>query len=209
MPFLVDGTLGGTFPSWTTATRPASPAVGQMGYNTTIGQFDMYTASGWVSSLTNASQSIPFAALPTGSVLQVVQGSFSTFASTTSGTYVDTGLTASITPKYSSSKILAMVNQNFQAQISTGGDAQGCLNLCRNGTAIFNPTVIFDQWRIQAGSSGSGTSLGGPFAITYLDSPASTSSVVYKTQMALKAGTGVFTQVSGETSIIILMEIAA
>jgi hypothetical protein len=54
MTFLVDGTLGGTFPSWTTATRPASPAVGQMGYNTTIGQFDAYTTNGWVSVATSA-----------------------------------------------------------------------------------------------------------------------------------------------------------
>lgn len=49
MTFLVDGTNGGTFPSWTTATRPASPAVGQMGYNTTTGQFDQYTSFGWAS----------------------------------------------------------------------------------------------------------------------------------------------------------------
>ena len=49
MTFLVDGSLGGTFPSWTTATRPASPAVGQMGYNTTTGQFDQYTSFGWAS----------------------------------------------------------------------------------------------------------------------------------------------------------------
>ena len=49
MTFLVDGTLGGTFPSWTTATRPASPAVGQMGYNTTTGQFDVYNSGGWAA----------------------------------------------------------------------------------------------------------------------------------------------------------------
>jgi hypothetical protein len=55
MPFIVDGTNGGFFPSWTTATRPASPAVGQMGYNTTIGQFDAYTSGGWVSVLNSGS----------------------------------------------------------------------------------------------------------------------------------------------------------
>ena len=54
MTFLVDGTLGGTFPSWTTATRPASPAVGQMGYNTTTGQFDAYTSNGWTSVATSS-----------------------------------------------------------------------------------------------------------------------------------------------------------
>ena len=49
MTFIVSGSDGGTFPSWTTATRPASPAVGQMGYNTTTGQFDQYTSFGWAS----------------------------------------------------------------------------------------------------------------------------------------------------------------
>jgi len=54
MPIILDGTNGETFPSWTTATRPASPAVGQMGYNTTTGAFDAYTAAGWVSVATSA-----------------------------------------------------------------------------------------------------------------------------------------------------------
>jgi hypothetical protein len=54
MSIILDGSLGETFPSWTTATRPASPAVGQMGYNTTTGQFDSYTTNGWVSVATSA-----------------------------------------------------------------------------------------------------------------------------------------------------------
>lgn len=54
MPMILDGSLGGTFPSWTTAGRPASPAVGQMGYNTTTGAFDAYTAAGWVSIASSA-----------------------------------------------------------------------------------------------------------------------------------------------------------
>lgn len=53
MTMIIDGTNGGFFPSWTTATRPASPAVGQMGYNTTTGQFDAYTSNGWVSVATS------------------------------------------------------------------------------------------------------------------------------------------------------------
>jgi hypothetical protein len=54
MTMIIDGTNGGFFPSWTTATRPASPAVGQMGYNTTTGAFDAYTAAGWVSIASSA-----------------------------------------------------------------------------------------------------------------------------------------------------------
>jgi hypothetical protein len=46
---ILDGTNGETFPSWTTATRPASPTNGQMGYNTTTGLFDQYVNSAWQS----------------------------------------------------------------------------------------------------------------------------------------------------------------
>jgi hypothetical protein len=49
LAIVLDGTNGETFPSWTTSTRPATPVAGQMGYNTTTGNFDAYTASGWVS----------------------------------------------------------------------------------------------------------------------------------------------------------------
>ena len=40
-----------------------------------------------------------------GQVLQVVNATYSTSTGTSSSSYVDTGLTASITPKFSTSKI--------------------------------------------------------------------------------------------------------
>tara|TARA_R110002126_G_C10345209_1_gene491155 strand:+ start:539 stop:688 length:150 start_codon:yes stop_codon:yes gene_type:complete len=36
-----------TPPSWTTATRPASPVVGQMGFNTTISAIDYWNGTTW------------------------------------------------------------------------------------------------------------------------------------------------------------------
>lgn len=73
MTFIVDGTNGGFFPSWTTATRPASPAVGQMGYNTSIGLFDQYVSGAWYS--------IPYGSFGTNGIPAVT-----TYASG-SGTY--------------------------------------------------------------------------------------------------------------------------
>jgi hypothetical protein len=72
MPFIVDGTNGGFFPSWTTATRPASPAVGQMGYNTTTGQFDVYDATGW-SSLLDSGTAVTVAQGGTGRTTTLAQ----------------------------------------------------------------------------------------------------------------------------------------
>ena len=50
MSAVINGTNGITFPTWTTATRPASPAQGQAGYNTTTGAMETYTGSAWVTS---------------------------------------------------------------------------------------------------------------------------------------------------------------
>ena len=45
-----------------------------------------------------------------GQVLQVVQNIYASYSSTSSTSYVDSGLSASITPKFSTSKILVMVS---------------------------------------------------------------------------------------------------
>ena len=47
------GSNGGiTSPTWTTATRPASPVTGQMGYNSSFGAIEFYNGSSWVFSST-------------------------------------------------------------------------------------------------------------------------------------------------------------
>jgi len=48
MALILDGTLGETFPSWTTATRPASPAPGQVGYNSTLNVLESYSGTAWI-----------------------------------------------------------------------------------------------------------------------------------------------------------------
>ena len=50
----------------------------------------------------------------TGNVLQVVAATESTGVTTTSQSYQDTGLSASITPSATSSKILVIVSQNIR-----------------------------------------------------------------------------------------------
>jgi len=205
MTFLVDGTLGGTFPSWTTATRPASPAVGQMGYNTTIGQFDAYTSGGWVSvaTTTSTSNAITSAQMPTGSVLQVIIGYASTGVSTTTDTYIDTGLTATITPKFSTSKILVTVQQNGVSKSNTSTQNSLGLRLYRNGVNQVN-FGLFVGYTATANDGIYGTA-----GVSLLDSPATTSATIYKTvfNSALNSGS-VSVQNGSITSTIVLMEIA-
>lgn len=146
-------------------------------------------------------QSIPKAALPTGSVLQVVQGTTTTQVSTTGITLIDTGLTASITPTSASSKILVLVEQS-----SCGKENNERLKLVllRNSTQICNITQLAGYTATTVANNI------GSISTSFLDSPATTSATTYKTQFSTINGVGeVFVQWNPSTSTITLLEIAA
>ena len=164
-------------------------------------------ASGLIASVSastlTGTQTIPKATLPTGSVLQVVNASYGTQASTASSSYSDTGLTATITPTSSTSKILVIVSQNGNIKNGTN-NTRTSLKLVRGATdlvtwesfANWNNTVVLNA----AATSGA----------EYLDSPATTSATTYKTQFnSVDNLASVQVQASGSVSTITLMEIAA
>lgn len=144
------------------------------------------------------------ASLPTGSVLQVVNATYSTQVSSSSATWATTGLTATITPTSATSKILVFVSQN--GLYKNGFDTYMGLRLVRNSTVI----VTFEKQALYTGSTAKNE---GASSTTYLDSPATTSAITYLTEFSNMTATGaVFAQVSspsGESSTITLMEIAA
>jgi hypothetical protein len=85
--------------------------------------------------------------LPAGSVLQVVNAAYSTQVSNSSGTYVDTGLTATITPRFSTSKILVEVHQN--GVVKTSNDTAANIILLRAASQI----AYFSGYAGQNGST--------------------------------------------------------
>ena len=142
--------------------------------------------------------------LPAGSVLQVVNATYGVGISTTSATYIDTGLTASITPSSATSKILVVVNMADVGKYggtSTGG--YGKTNIVRNSTQLI-------EFSKQFGYTGNtNTNSVGSVSSSYLDSPATTSSTTYKIQYALIGSGTLELNASSSTSTITLMEIAA
>ena len=76
------------------------------------------------------------AAITTGKVLQVVQGSTSTETRNSTNTLADTTLTANITPSASSSKVLITVMQNGCDKTNANAGNQMVLKLLRGSTAI-------------------------------------------------------------------------
>ena len=143
----------------------------------------------------------------TGNVIQVVSGSTSTQVNVASTTYTDTGLTASITPSSTSSKILIIISQNAGTDRDNNSGAMS-MKLLRDSTNIQSQVYV---GFIEAGGSSAVKNVG-PWSITHLDSPSTTSSVTYKTQGIItntsNNGTARFQWDSG-VSHITLMEISA
>lgn len=145
---------------------------------------------------------VPYSVMPTGSVLQVISTNYSASFSTASTTAVATGLNLSITPKFSTSKILIIVTANCRATGTGSSNAYFIPQIYRNTS-----TLIWDGYA-QGGNFGS-TDFRSPSAACYLDSPATTSSTNYLFALACISGTtAVSMNNGGGTSTITIMEIA-
>jgi hypothetical protein len=141
-----------------------------------------------------------------GKVLQVVQGSLNSRFSTTSTSFVNSGLGASITPSSTSSKILILANlagSYFAGNLTTMG-----ANIYRDGSNL-NPNSAVT--RAFAHMNLDHTGLGGvliTMPIMYLDSPNSVSSISYDVYIASGSGSSAAICQDNEYSTITLMEIA-
>lgn len=125
-------------------------------------------------------------AMPTGSVLQVVStNKTDTFTSAAGSTWTDiTGMSVSITPTRSTSKIMIVVSmfgvfwqQGFNGMI---------LSLLRGSTAIGGGDAAGSRSRVIGTTNSTGyggvLDIGSQYHLTYIDSPATTSSTTYKMQ---------------------------
>jgi hypothetical protein len=154
------------------------------------------TTSGTILTTGSSGQSIPSAALPTGSVLQVVQATGTAQISIVGGP-TTTGFSASITPTASTSKILVIFNGRLFT--STNGEIK--LFVYRGASSVQNMSTIYSN----AGS------VAGTGAMVVYDSPATTSSTTYTMYMQNSNATG-YINVNGSsdgTYTLTLMEVAA
>ena len=130
-------------------------------------------------------------------VLQVVQASISSEASTTNGSFVATGLAVNITPTSSSNKVLILFN-------GVGGTND------TNGNYF---TLYRDSQNLGGGNGhvrmkGVSGGFQSGISISELDDPASTSQISYAVRFAKAGGTATIS--TGDTkSTITVMEISA
>jgi len=138
-----------------------------------------------------------------GNVIQVVNANYAISTFSSSSTYADTGLSATITPTSATSKILVCVQQNGIGKV-TSSNAYVGVQLLRSSTplALIVNTAGYNN-------TTSPNYVGG-IGLEYLDSPATTSAVTYKTQFRSTANVATaYVQIDNEMSTITLMEIAA
>jgi len=139
-----------------------------------------------------------------GKVLQVVQGTYSTGVTSSSSTYADTGLTATITPSAATSKVLVIVSQQGIYKTAQNATTSTSVKLLRGATDL-------TTFQVEIGYTNSLLALGSATASTaWLDSPNTTSATTYKTQFRSRQNTAaVQVQANADDSTIILMEIGA
>lgn len=145
---------------------------------------------------------------PAGHVLQVVNNTYTTgqtFSSITQLNFQSTGLTATITPAYTTSKILIFVTACHQGQHNT--NIGSTLQVIRGASTVVAGAIGSHS----PGTNGETDASVGAF--TALDSPATTSATTYTVQIAPFNGTTTlyFNRTYGRTGFtayITLMEIA-
>jgi len=167
---------------------------------------------------------IAFGNMPAGSVLQVAQAFKTNVFSLTSQSFIDvTGLTVSITPTASSSKILLMMNVAFSAR-TTQDSLYAAFG--KNSSVITATIGDADSSRPRAtlasfpGDASGVNNYQAQATQMYLDSPGTTSPITYSVMMRTANGNTMYvnktysdrdsTNYDGRwTSSIIVMEVAA
>jgi hypothetical protein len=196
----------GTSQQWVDAAGP-SVAVqdtaptgyeGQLWLDSTDGSMYVYYtdpgggASSWIGAVSRS-----------GGILQVVSTTKTDTFSTTSTSFTNvTGLSATITPRSTSSKILVMAD--YMTGFSSTGGSTILSQLVRGGSQI-GGNIASNQ----SNSSARDTNFIG---INYLDSPASTSALTYQIQVKVTSATGYVGRTGDDStsmmSHITLMEVA-
>lgn len=138
-----------------------------------------------------------------GGVIQVVQGNTTNVTSTTSSTYVATQLTATITPKFATSRIMVMFST---ATLQTTVGQTSNITVYRNGSVnIATSTFGLTAYENNGGSGYSWV----PASGSIIDSPATASATTYTAYVRCGSTGTAYANWGAINNTITLMEIAA
>ena len=121
-----------------------------------------------------------------GTILQVVDGiTGNSDADFSTNTWLDIGLSASITPSSTASKII--VTATFQVRLlgTSNATIRGGIRALRDSTTVWNTSSYDETQQIRE----SGPEWNDTISFRFIDTPSTTSSTTYKIQAKAKAGT--------------------
>ena len=197
----------GTSIDTTTKNLNPSTTLGDIEYRSSTANTNTRLAIGTTGQILTVSGGVPVWAAPAGGgkVLQVVAATTTTETATGSSTYIDSTLTATITPSSASSKVLVLVSQCGIERRNDTSDG-GKIRLRRGAS----DTIAEMSANLNYISSANTTLITSSYSISILDTPATTSATTYKTQFASASNDGRITmQYNNATSSIVLLEIGA
>ena len=143
---------------------------------------------------------IPYDKLPTGTVIKVLFNTYSTSFSTTATTWIDTGLTITMTPESTTSKVLVEWNQHVYFATSTSVWEGFKFRLLRDGVAVWTDGYAIAHAKYQGNTMDKRSD-------SWLDSPNTTSSITYSVQVDPYSTANHTFNHGGTTSQIKAMEI--
>ena len=132
---------------------------------------------------------VPTGGVPTGGgggIIQIKQGIITAPVSTgTSGSFTDTGLSATITPSSSSNKVLIIYGIQYDVSVNNG---KGGFRIKRGSTVIGNGDSAGNRYLVNSGFSSNNNEDQSMMSCSnsFLDSPATTSATTY--QMCMLGG---------------------
>ena len=148
-----------------------------------------------------------------GGIIQVVHGTATSETSQSFSTtnFADTGLSATITPKFSTSKILVTGYLSYYVDINADASIEWNFAVCDGSDNILDGTTATTRGY----RANTVYQVGGKHPINFLHSPSTTSAFTYKMRMnavSTNGSGGVYCQVNGTAnniSRLTLMEVSA
>ena len=152
-----------------------------------------------------------------GMPLQIIQSTVNTASTTTSTSFSDVGLSATITPKFATSKVLVTVVLGKVGQNNSNGSQWKILRdstvvIQHSGSGLAHNDAAFHVSNAIYGAANLERYVD-TVVLNCFDSPSSTSALVYKVQWKVDGGTAYFNRWgvntdAGSTSSITLTEVA-
>lgn len=166
----------------TSTNRPTTPYDGMMIYETDTNLVRIWNGTAW--------KTLAYSDYTSGSVLQVVSATKTDTQTFTTATYTDiTGLSVSITPTSTSSKVF--ITSNITAYAQTG-NTQGFIRLMRGATAIAVGDAAGSRTQATAPVTFTNAYHSLSTGLSFMDSPSTISSTTYKLQLRDETGYSVW-----------------